>query len=105
MYINTVFKSISRIIKRIINIFNHIVYDSKSGELIVSGKHSVNISLKYFPNKVSVHFTGDQITTPCNPYCDKLTYEINCIKKSHSYVLNIKWDVSNTRIIKWYVEY
>jgi hypothetical protein len=71
--------------------------------MIVSGKDNINIYLKYLPYKVNAHFSGNQVTASCNPHCDKLSYEIKCV--NGKFVLNIKWDVSNTRTIKWYVEY
>ena len=87
----------------------------QSGELIVSGKDKVVISLHDFPSKVSVAFTDEPVLVPCSPkHADMLEWEIekrSCKckhgkNKKHTCVdLVIKWNVNGVRDVKWEVYY
>lgn len=72
----------------------------QSGELIVTGKDEVFITLHGTPINVNVYFKGDCDLTPCNPKdYDMLEWEMHF--KHHHYTLKIKWNVSGVRKILW----
>ncbi len=72
----------------------------QSGELIVTGKDTVDIRLKHQPNETSVHFEDVCEAIPCDPRdFDFLEYELHYIH--HHFVLRITWDVSRVRTIHW----
>lgn len=79
----------------------------QSGELVVSGKDSLNIHLKGLPKKVSVHFVDDCDLVPCNPHhVDFLEYEVHVSHTHHhGFTLVINWHVSGVREIKWSAHY
>jgi hypothetical protein len=79
----------------------------QSGELIVVGQNSINISLSGIPNEVRVFFKDDvSILAPCNPGdADTLEYTTNLNTGSSDFVLFITWNVSSIREIIWRVAY
>lgn len=78
----------------------------QSGELIVTGNNTIEISLHQFPSAVNVEF---EVTcpepVPCDPgSVDYLEYETFTLTDG-SVVLAISWAVSSVREIKWNASY
>jgi len=80
----------------------------QSGELIVTGQDSIEVTLKSMPSRTHVHFKDhDPEIPPCNPHhYDELDWEVHYSNKvASNYVLRISWNVSSTREIKWVAYY
>lgn len=80
----------------------------QSGELFVTGKDKVVISLKKFPSKVSVHFKDEPHVVPCNHHHhDELKWEVHASHHHYKsgFILVIEWNVTNVREIKWEASY
>jgi len=88
----------------------------QSGELLVTGKDSVDIELHDHPDHVDVEFIDDVVVVPCDHHHqDHLEWEVRRVHhvarasvkhhRKHHYVLTIKWHVTGIRKIKWTVAY
>lgn len=90
------------------SIWQNEVFEMQQGEIDVSGKSSISITLDGLPCSVHAHFLDDQACVPCNPHVDTLEYEVKLTHTRHHkkwYVLEIRWDVGSIRKIKWKAEY
>jgi hypothetical protein len=83
----------------------------QGGELIVTGSDHVEIILPERPEKIIVHFAGNDTHVPCDVHHhDELAWHTTKEhhphhKYSSRYVLTIRWHVSGVRQIDWKVFY
>jgi hypothetical protein len=76
----------------------------ETGELSVIGNDFIELQLQGRPDRTRVHFAGEQVIAPCSPHhFDSLDSFV--IQKGNQFYLVIKWQVSNTRDIKWEADY
>jgi hypothetical protein len=84
----------------------------QSGELLVTGKDSVDIELRDHPDEVEVKFIDDIVIVPCDHHHhDNLQWEVRRLHRTgrqvtkhhrkHFYVLTITWQVTGVRKICW----
>lgn len=79
--------------------------DKVNGELIVIGKNSIEIFLVKRPRRAKVDFKDECKIVPCDPQqFDALEFRL-FEKKRGKHFLEIKWDVSGSREVKWEVEF
>lgn len=82
----------------------------ETGELIVSQRGEVEISLRDLPHRVEVFFKPKHEPPTCehghhHHHEDHLEWEIHHRHHEHAYVLEIKWNVHDVREIIWSVSY
>jgi hypothetical protein len=105
---------------KISNLFKHKNGDDMfDGELLVTRKGEIEIVLRKHPSSVRVFFDDECVIVPCNPHHhDHFHWHVKNLHQNHShdhrhdhcnhedkFVLIIKWDVKNMRVIKWVVRY
>lgn len=73
-------------------------FNSGCLEVVDKGEVIIELTEKY-PRYVKVYFSSLPNCIPCNQHHDKLCYEI--INKFNKFWLVIKWDITDTRSIKW----
>jgi hypothetical protein len=80
--------------------------EKQVGELMVTGKDEIDISLKSHPTHVKVNFTNSCHVVPCNPdHDDDLEWEVILSDCGTQHTLHIEWNVSDIRDIAWSVCY